>query len=201
MRRSELAALDIADVMPLKAQQAAIRCGKGGKPRITIFGADTAAALHSMLRKHPATEMDGALFTTSTGRRITVSAIGYMLKRRGKQAGVPGLRPHIMRHAWAHSNLADGMDAGESCPLGGAFGPFETEREARSLPAVRAAYDAAHESPRRGVLAERNHRLLCEASAAAGMAHIRWDSGARVGIIAEAKEMLRSEPVTARPAE
>lgn len=49
------------------------------------------------------------------------------------------------------------------------FGPFETEHQAARLPAVRATYDAAHASTRRGVIAERNHRMLCEAITAAGV--------------------------------
>jgi hypothetical protein len=48
-------------------------------------------------------------------------------------------------------------------------GPFETEREARELPAVRAIYDAMHASHRRGVMGERGYRLLDEACRAAGV--------------------------------
>jgi hypothetical protein len=48
-------------------------------------------------------------------------------------------------------------------------GPFDTEAQARALPAVQAVYAAARESPRRGVLGEGNHRLLCEALDAAGV--------------------------------
>jgi hypothetical protein len=48
-------------------------------------------------------------------------------------------------------------------------GPFETEREARELPAVRAIYDAMHASRRRGVMGERGYRLLDEACQAAGV--------------------------------
>jgi hypothetical protein len=48
-------------------------------------------------------------------------------------------------------------------------GPFETEHEARELPAVRAIYDAMHASRRRGVMGERGYRLLDEACRAAGV--------------------------------
>jgi hypothetical protein len=40
-------------------------------------------------------------------------------------------------------------------------GPYETEAQARE--SVRAIYDAAHASPRRGVIAEGNHKLLEDA--------------------------------------
>ena len=48
-------------------------------------------------------------------------------------------------------------------------GPYGTRAQAFAMPAVRAAYDAAHAASRRGVLAERNHRMLCEALTAAGV--------------------------------
>ncbi len=48
-------------------------------------------------------------------------------------------------------------------------GPFETRREAAGLPAVQAIYDAMRATTRRGVMAERGHRLLCEACTAAGV--------------------------------
>jgi integrase/recombinase XerC len=138
MRRSELVALDIADVMPLKANQVVIRRGKGGKPRITTFGPDTALALHTMLRMRPAAESHEPLFTSSNGRRLTASAIGYMLKRRGKQAGVPGLRPHIMRHAWAHSNLADGVAEHDLMTLAGWTTTAQISRYGAALATERA---------------------------------------------------------------
>jgi hypothetical protein len=50
-----------------------------------------------------------------------------------------------------------------------AAGPVETEAQARALPAVRAIYEAARASSRRGAMGEGNHRLLCEALSAAGV--------------------------------
>jgi hypothetical protein len=44
-------------------------------------------------------------------------------------------------------------------------GPYETEAQARE--AVRAIYDAAQAPARRGVMAERNHKLLEDACRAA----------------------------------
>jgi len=48
-------------------------------------------------------------------------------------------------------------------------GPLETERQARELPAVRAVYAAFDASPGLGRMAPHNHRMLCEAAAAAGV--------------------------------
>jgi|SRR5579875_3080380 len=55
------------------------------------------------------------------------------------------------------------------------IGPLETLRQARDVPAVRATYDAAHASPRRGVLGERNAAMLDEACRAAGIRRGAWD--------------------------
>jgi len=48
-------------------------------------------------------------------------------------------------------------------------GPFETEEDARTHPAVRAIYEASASSSRRGVMDEGNRRLLEEACSAAGV--------------------------------
>ena len=48
-----------------------------------------------------------------------------------------------------------------------AAGPFETEAQARELPAVRAVYDAFCRDPGPGKMAPHNHRMLCEALSAA----------------------------------
>ena len=47
--------------------------------------------------------------------------------------------------------------------------PLESGAEARALPAVKAAYAAARTSSRRGIPAERNHAILCEALTDAGV--------------------------------
>lgn len=80
IRRAELAALDVADV-DLRARELVVRKGKGGTSRAAVFGPQTASALVRMLRQHPGT---GALFRTSAGNRMTASAIGYMMRRRGR---------------------------------------------------------------------------------------------------------------------
>jgi hypothetical protein len=46
-------------------------------------------------------------------------------------------------------------------------GPYETEAQARE--AVRAIYEAAHATSRRGVMAEGNHKLLEDACRVAGV--------------------------------
>ena len=48
-------------------------------------------------------------------------------------------------------------------------GPFESEADARALPAVREVYDAFDRDPGAGKMTPHNHRLLCEALTAAGV--------------------------------
>ena len=48
-------------------------------------------------------------------------------------------------------------------------GPFETEREARELPAVRAVYEAFRADPGLGKMTPHIHRMLLDALAAAGV--------------------------------
>ena len=48
-------------------------------------------------------------------------------------------------------------------------GPFGTEAEVRALPEVRAVYAAYRADPGTGQMGSSNHRLLCEALAAAGV--------------------------------
>jgi hypothetical protein len=52
---------------------------------------------------------------------------------------------------------------------GQAPGPFDTEQQARQLPAVRAVYDAFDRDPGVGKMAPHNLRLLLDALAGAGV--------------------------------
>ena len=44
-----------------------------------------------------------------------------MVRTRGEAAGLRGLHPHAFRHAWAHANLAHGMQEGEVMMLAGCY--------------------------------------------------------------------------------
>jgi hypothetical protein len=50
-----------------------------------------------------------------------------------------------------------------------ACGPFETERQVRETPAVRAVYEAFDRDPGAGKMAPHIHRILCEAATEAGV--------------------------------
>ncbi|MFC5993772.1 tyrosine-type recombinase/integrase [Pseudonocardia hispaniensis] len=83
--------------------------GKGRRERAAPFGVKTGDALRRYLRsraQHPHAELP-ALWLGGRGT-MTSSGIAQMLRRRGDEAGVPGLHPHRFRHSFAHRWLANG---------------------------------------------------------------------------------------------
>ena len=50
---------------------------------------------------------------------MTDSGIRQMVKRRGEEAGIDGLHPHILRHTFAHSWLDAGGNEGDLMRLAG----------------------------------------------------------------------------------
>ena len=115
LRRAEVAALDVSD-MNLTGRTVAVRCGKGGKARTAVFGSSTAKALWSWLRVR---HSDGEeLFGGMKGERLTPNGLSQLLARIKERSGVQ-VRPHMLRHAWAHINLASGMEGHDLMQLAG----------------------------------------------------------------------------------
>jgi integrase len=118
MRRGELSGLRLEDV-DLDANVALV-LGKGRRPRACPFGTRTARALDRYLRlraRHP----EHALAWLWLGRkgRFTETGVEQMVKRRGQQAGIVGLHPHLFRHTYAHQWLAAGGNEGDLMRLAG----------------------------------------------------------------------------------
>jgi len=114
LRLSELAHLTIADVD--LDEQVAVVLGKGRRPRAVPFGAKTTAALDRYLRVRGRHKLaaEAALWLGPNNRQpITVNGIGQMVRRRGTEAGIPELHPHMLRHTFAHSWLAEGGNEGD----------------------------------------------------------------------------------------
>jgi site-specific recombinase XerD len=112
MRSSELVGLTIEDVdLDLGVAQV---LGKGGKRRAAPFGDQTAQALDRYLRvrnRNPRARSE-ALFLGKRGP-ITRSGLGQIVKRRGHQAGIDGMFPHLLRHTFVHRWLASGGQEGD----------------------------------------------------------------------------------------
>lgn len=123
LRRSEAAALTVDD-LDVGARIIRVHLGKGRKTRITTFGDRTAAALSAYIRTrrtHLAKRglTASALFCTTNGKAVTGGVVGEVLARRCRQADVPVIKPHSLRHRWAVNAKRDGLADGDLEVLGG----------------------------------------------------------------------------------
>jgi site-specific recombinase XerD len=117
-RRAEVAAMRVEDV-DFDYSVVWVR-GKGGRDRALPFGRKTAQALDRYLRararhRHAAA---AALWLGPKGP-ITDSGVAQLVRRRGRQAGIEGLRPHQFRHTFAHLWRAAGGEGTDLMRLAG----------------------------------------------------------------------------------
>jgi site-specific recombinase XerD len=119
MRSGEMAGLAVGDI-DLDDDNVAIVLGKGRRPRACPFGAKTAKALDRYLRARARHRLADsfALWLTRLGP-MTASGVQQMVKRRGAQAGVADLHPHVLRHTFAHAWLNAGGAEGDLMRLAG----------------------------------------------------------------------------------
>jgi site-specific recombinase XerD len=120
MRRAELTGLRLADVDLDEHRNVATVMGKGRRPRACPFGNNTAKDLRRYLRARK--QRDDAsspwLWLGKRGR-LTENGVAQMLRRRGAEAGVGDLHPHLFRHLFAHQMLSAGMQEGDLMRLAG----------------------------------------------------------------------------------
>jgi site-specific recombinase XerD len=117
MRRAELSGLKVADVD--LDQDVALVMGKGRRPRACPYGKRTAKALDQydrIRRRRP--DADSEWLWLGKRGRLGESGVEQVVKRRGLQAGL-AIHPHLFRHSFAHSMLADGMQEGDLMRLAG----------------------------------------------------------------------------------
>ncbi len=157
LRVSEAVSLDLSDVH-LNVRQASVT-GKGGKPRLIVFG-DRAAELIRMylapggareeLLKASARELSAreknALFLSKTGERLSVRQVQQALKTLREFAGIElPLTPHKLRHAFATHLLEGGAGLRVIQQLLGHSDISTSEIYTRVSPAhLRKTYHAAH---------------------------------------------------------
>jgi site-specific recombinase XerD len=105
-RRAEMADLGLADVdLDLDVL---LVLGKGRRERSLPFGRRAGEALDRYLRSR-ARHKHAALPWLWLGKQGRLTDAGLrMLRRRGREAGIPGLHAHQLRHTFAHAWLAQG---------------------------------------------------------------------------------------------
>lgn len=79
--------------------------GKGRRGRVAPFGHATARALDRYERvreRHAAADLPAYWLAERRRGPFTGTGIYQMLKKRGAEAGIEDLHPHMLRHSWAH---------------------------------------------------------------------------------------------------
>jgi site-specific recombinase XerD len=120
MRLSELVSLTVEDLD--RDLQVARVLGKGRRLRACPYGSKTATALDRYLRVRGRTShaTDEWLWIGAKGKgRLNHSGIAQMLNRRTREAGLPHIHPHQLRHTAAHAWLAQGGAEGDLMRLMG----------------------------------------------------------------------------------
>jgi site-specific recombinase XerD len=105
VRVGELVRLELSD-LDLEGQRLRVMHGKGNKQRLTAFGEDCARALRCYLEAR--SMQPGRLFVAAGRHRNPVpeswlqpNAVKQMLRRLGKQTGIPKVHAHRFRHTFA----------------------------------------------------------------------------------------------------
>jgi len=116
LRVSELVGLNVDNVDSTRGQLWV--WGKGGKERVALLGQPAVHALKAYLRDGRPPLLKGqssrALFLNQRdGRRLTTRAVGMLLTKYAKRAGVreaSRVHPHLLRHTFATHLLDGGAD-------------------------------------------------------------------------------------------
>lgn len=146
IRVSELCGLDRADV---DRRERVLRVrGKGDRERTVPFGGPAARAVDVWwaVRDALVTDRSGdALFLGARGGRIDPRAVRSVVHRLARQAGVPDLAPHGLRHSAATHVLEGGADLRSVQELLGHASLATTQRYTHvSVERLRASYVQAH---------------------------------------------------------
>lgn len=95
---------------------------KNRKDQQLPFGATTARSLDRWLRiraRQRFAESPALFLSGKDGKALTANGVQQMLRRRGKQAGVPGVHAHLFRHGFADAWLRSGGSESDLMELTG----------------------------------------------------------------------------------
>jgi site-specific recombinase XerD len=144
MRAGEVVGLQIAD-LDLQRGLVTVRRGKGGKGRITPFGAQSATALDRYIRARRTHRMadTGPLFLGADNwRTFKYAGLRHALVRRAEVAGIDGFHLHKMRHTAATRWLRAGGSEGGLMAVAGWSTRDMIDRYTGASAAERAAAEA-----------------------------------------------------------
>lgn len=145
LRRSEIAALDTADVTAA-AETFMIRVrGKGGHERLVFIANGGAEAIRDYLAQRG--EVPGALFrAVKTGAehepqsRLTADGLFQLFSKRAREAGIMDVSPHDLRRTFVADTLLASPDTLTISALSGAHEPPVSGEKERSAPISRFPY-------------------------------------------------------------
>lgn len=144
IRVSELCQADRGDV---DASARTVRVlGKGGKERVVPFGLPALDALRAWLEvRHLLDPRSDALFVGRRGGRIDPRTARAAVQRLTRQAGVPQIAPHALRHSAATHVLEGGADLRTVQELLGHATLATTQRYTHvSVERLRSTFTQAH---------------------------------------------------------
>ncbi len=156
LRLGELVALNVDDVH-LARREVLVREGKGGEPRLALFGEAAALALRTYLERGRPALLNPqcpspALFLNRYGQRLSRRSVTTLLQRYARKAGLrKHVTPHMLRHSFATHLMEGGADVREVQELLGHKSPVTTQIYTHvSQQHLKAVYDRYHPRARSG---------------------------------------------------
>ncbi len=151
LRKSELLALDVADV-DLEGLTVRVRAGKGRKGRVVPFGSEAKRWLREYVRdvrprRQAKRPQERAFFLNRTGRRLSGERTWQIVSEAAREAGIrKRVTVHSLRHAFATHMLAGGASITTIQKLLGHADPTITSQVyARVYPAdLKREHDRTH---------------------------------------------------------
>lgn len=146
IRVAELVGLDIGDVsFPNRTLKVT---GKGNKQRVVPFGGPASSALQSWIAQgRPALQGENsgqALFLGARSARLDQRIVRGIVHERSREAGVPDIAPHALRHSAATHMLDGGADLREVQEMLGHSSLSTTQRYTHvSIEQLKARYGQA----------------------------------------------------------